>query len=255
MNHATPPRVAIIGPGRVGCAVAGSLLRAGREVTGPLYRDYAPGDLRSVEIVLLCVPDREIPDAAATLAQRLPASAPDVLVGHCSGASALGALEPIPSRARFSLHPLMTVTDEDGHVLDGATAAVAGATEEGLAAARELASSLGMTPIEIDEDDRAAYHAAASMASNFLVTLESAAERVARSAGLDRQALLPLIAQTLSNWAVDGSAALTGPIARGDAATVERQREAVAERAPELLHLFDSLAGATSALAREPVSA
>ena len=107
-----------------------------------------------------------------------------------------------------------------------------------------------MRPFEIEDSGRAAYHAAASIASNFLVTLEDAAERVAAGAGLDpadaRELLAPLVRSTVENWAARGpERALTGPIARGDEATVARQRAAIAEAAPELLALFDELAERT----------
>jgi predicted short-subunit dehydrogenase-like oxidoreductase (DUF2520 family) len=131
---------------------------------------------------------------------------------------------------------------------------VAGTTDEALGTATALAAVLGMRPFEIDDAGRAAYHAAASIASNFLVTLESAAEAVAGGAGLEpaeaRELLAPLVRSTVENWAARGpERALTGPVARGDDATVARQREAVAEVAPELLELFDAMTGRTRALA------
>jgi predicted short-subunit dehydrogenase-like oxidoreductase (DUF2520 family) len=132
----------------------------------------------------------------------------------------------------------------------GAGAAIAGSTPRALSLARQLTLSLGMRPVEVAEGDRAAYHAAASIASNFLITLEAAAERVAAGAGVERQLLVPLVRATVENWARLGSAqALTGPVARGDEATVARQRAAVGERAPELLGLFDALTAATRELA------
>jgi predicted short-subunit dehydrogenase-like oxidoreductase (DUF2520 family) len=88
------------------------------------------------------------------------------------------------------------------------------------------------------------------MASNFLVTLEDAAERLMATAGPGRAALAPLVRATVDNWVADGGAALTGPIARGDQATVARQRAAVAERLPELLPLFDEMCRATESLSR-----
>jgi predicted short-subunit dehydrogenase-like oxidoreductase (DUF2520 family) len=196
--------------------------------------------------VLLCVPDAEIAGAAAALTPE-----PGRLVGHCSGAT---GLEPLRGHEGFSLHPLMTVTDA-GATFDGAGAAVAGATPRASAFAIQLALALGMQPVEIGDEDRTAYHAAASIASNFLITLEAAAERVAASAGVDRALLVPLVRATIENWARLGAArALTGPVARGDSITVERQRDAVEERAPELVELFDALVESTQALAsqREP---
>jgi predicted short-subunit dehydrogenase-like oxidoreductase (DUF2520 family) len=115
-------------------------------------------------------------------------------------------------------------------------------TPAALAFARGLADDLGMNVIELEDDDRAAYHAAASIASNFLVTLESAAERML---GHDRELLVPLVRATVENWARQGDAALTGPIARGDDETVERQRAAVEEKAPDLLPMFDAMVEAT----------
>ncbi len=190
-------------------------------------------------MVLLCVPDGEIAAAAAQVA-------PGPLVGHCSGATGLDVLAP---HEAFSLHPLMTVTSARPR-LEGAGAAVAGSSPRARATAASLARVLGMRPAEIAEADRVAYHAAASIASNFLVTLEAAAERLAETAGLDRELLVPLVRASVENWAVLGpERALTGPVARGDEQTVAHQREAIAVRAPDLLALFDELVSATRALA------
>ncbi len=80
------------------------------------------------------------------------------------------------------------------------------------------------------------------MASNFLVILESAAERVAATAGVERATLVPLVRATVENWAAQGRAALTGPIARGDTETLERHRAALRERAPDLVPMYEALA-------------
>jgi predicted short-subunit dehydrogenase-like oxidoreductase (DUF2520 family) len=102
---------------------------------------------------------------------------------------------------------------------------------------------------------RALYHAAASTASNFLITVEGMAERLAELAGLERAALVPLVRATVENWARQGArAALTGPIARGDLITATRQRDAVAEAAPDLLPIWDALAAETRELARPPAT-
>ena len=231
--------VAIVGRGRLGRALAAALDHARVAVHGPLGRG-ANG--AGADLVLLCVPDGEIEAAAAQVA-------PGRLVGHCSGATTLA---PLRGHEAFSLHPLMTVPEERA-VFAGATAAIAGSTPRALQAARHLAERLGMRPLEVADEDRTAYHAAASIASNFLVTLEGAAERLADTAGVDRAALAPLVRASVENWAAQGAGpALTGPIARGDEDTVARQREAVKERTPELLPLFDALADATRRLARRP---
>jgi predicted short-subunit dehydrogenase-like oxidoreductase (DUF2520 family) len=159
----------------------------------------------------------------------------------------LAVLEP---HEAFSLHPLMTVTGT-GATFVGAGAAIAGATPRALSFVRRLADTLGMRTVQIEDRDRTAYHAAASIASNFLVTLEAAGERVGRSAGVERELLVPLVRATVENWAAMGpERALTGPVARGDRATVAAQRAAVAERAGDLLPLFDTLVQATRTLAR-----
>lgn len=248
-----PRTVGVVGAGRLGRALATALAETGLEVDGPAGRGETPRG----EALLLCVPDAEIAAAAAAAAGRAG------LVGHTSGATPLAALEAArrAGAAVFGMHPLQTFTgDERLAGFAGVGCAVAGSTPSALAAARAIAERLGMRPFELADEHRAAYHAAASIASNFLVTLEAAAEEVAAGAGLARggaRALLaPLVRSTVENWAARGpERALTGPVARGDDATVERQREAVAEAAPELLALFDELIERTRALARAGVLA
>jgi predicted short-subunit dehydrogenase-like oxidoreductase (DUF2520 family) len=239
----SPPRVGIVGSGRVGTALARALRDAGVAVEGPVGRGERPG---RCDAIVLCVPDAEI----AAAAEVVTAAAP--LVGHTSGATPLSALEHagVPG---FGLHPLQSFA-HPGVRFEGAGAAVAGTTPEALAFATSLAERLGMRPFEIDDEGRAAYHAAASVASNFLVTLEAAAEAIAAGAGLDRadarDLLMPLVRQTVENVAELGpERALTGPLARGDEATVEAQRAAVEDTAPELVGLFDELVERTRALA------
>jgi predicted short-subunit dehydrogenase-like oxidoreductase (DUF2520 family) len=222
--------IAIVGDGRLGRALA-SALRA----PAPYGRGY---DGTDADVVLLCVPDSQIATAAAAIA-------PGPLVGHCSGATGLDVLAP---HEAFGLHPLMTVT-RAGASFAGAGCAVAGTTPRALEVASSIGRSLGMRPFVIGDEDRVAYHAAASMASNFLVTLESAAARVAATAGVERTMLVPLVRAAVEAWAVEGDASLTGPIVRGDEATVARHREAIGERAPELLSLYDVMADATRVVA------
>jgi predicted short-subunit dehydrogenase-like oxidoreductase (DUF2520 family) len=238
-------RLGVVGAGRLGTALSAALREAGLEVEGPAGRGEVP---RRCDAIVLCVPDGEIPAAATTVAGAAP------LVGHTSGATFLSALEPAGGE-RFGLHPLQTFPPGSGpEAFGGAGCAVAGSTPQALAFAGDLARRLGMTPFEIDDEGRAAYHAAASAASNFVVTLQAAAERMAAGAGLEpeqaRQLLVPLLRRTIDNIAELGPEdALTGPIARGDEATVAAQRRAVAQTAPELLDLFDALVRHTRALA------
>jgi predicted short-subunit dehydrogenase-like oxidoreductase (DUF2520 family) len=240
-SRRTAARISVVGPGRVGRAAALAFAAAGYAVAGPFGRGetVAPAD-----IVLLCVPDREIAAAAAALRDRAP------LIGHTSGATPLAG-----SGADFGLHPLRSFAGEEGaDAFAGVGCAVAGSSPEALRAAEELAASVGGHPFEVTDAQRAGYHAAASIASNYLVTLEAAAERVAAASGLPegfRAHLVPLVRGTVENWAAHGPrAALTGPIARGDDETVARQRAAIAAHAPELLGLFDELSDRTRALAR-----
>lgn len=214
--------VHVIGSGRVGSAVDGRL----RE------RGIAVGD-DDPDIVLLCVPDTAIADTAGP--QRIGRG----WIGHVSGATPLAALAP--HERRFSLHPLQTFDRSgDPAQLDGAWGAVTGETDDALAVGSELAELLGLRPFELAESDRTLYHAGAVFASNYLVTLQRAAVRL----GVPAEGLVPLMTRTIEN-----GFELTGPIARGDWATVESHREAIRAAHPELEHVYDALAEATVALA------
>lgn len=239
MNIPPVPGCAIVGAGRLGTALSAALSAAGVAVSGPFGRGF---DGAGHDVVLLCVPDAQIGAAAAAITPRA-----GLLVGHTSGATGLDVLAPHTDA--FGLHPLMTVTHAAA-TFAGAGCATAGTTERAHATARALAAALDLVPATIADEDRAAYHAAASIASNFLVTLEDAAEQLLGTAGAPRELLVPLVRASVENWAADGAAAaLTGPIARGDEQTVARQRATVAERTPELIDLFDALADRTRALA------
>ena len=215
-------RVQVIGSGRVGSAVSARLGERGVAVTTD-----------DPDVVLLCVPDTAIADVSRRLA---PGQA---WVGHVSGATPLAALEP--HERRFSLHPLQTF-DRSGNAsqLDGAWAAISGETEEALAVARELAELLGLRPFELADDDRTLYHAGAVFASNYLVTLQRAAVRL----GVPAEGVVPLMTRTIEN-----GFDLTGPIARGDWATVEAHKAAIRGTHPELESLYETLAEATVLLA------
>jgi predicted short-subunit dehydrogenase-like oxidoreductase (DUF2520 family) len=233
--------VCVVGAGRLGCLLVDALRATPLRVDGPLRRGESPD--ATADVVLLCVPDAEIATAARAVT-------PGPLLGHCSGATGLDVLGARPA---FSLHPLMTVAPgARPEILAGAAAAVDGSSPDALAVAGDLATALGLTPVSIAPADRAAYHAAASIAANFLITLEASAERIGATAGLPRAALVPLVRAAVENWAAAGPRqALTGPVARRDEATVARQRAAIAQRTPDLLELFDALAAATRALATD----
>jgi predicted short-subunit dehydrogenase-like oxidoreductase (DUF2520 family) len=235
MNDIPPSRrIAVIGRGRLGSVLAPAL-----DAEPPLARGerIAPG----TDVVILAVPDAALAPLAAELT-------PGPLVGHCSGALSLDVLAPHVER--FSLHPLMSLTADSGpQQLIGAGAAIAGSSPRALVIAGELAARAGLEPFRLADEDRALYHAAASIASNFLVALESIADRLFSSVGVEHRHTATLARASLENWAtLGGERALTGPIARGDSATVARQRDALAARAPDLLGLFDALADATVSL-------
>jgi predicted short-subunit dehydrogenase-like oxidoreductase (DUF2520 family) len=215
-------RVHVIGSGRVGSAISARL----RERRIAVREDDS-------DVVLLCVPDRAISDTSRCLT---PGRA---WVGHVSGATPLAALEP--HERRFSLHPLQTFDRSgDPAQLEGVWAAISGDSDEALAVARELAETLGLEPFELADGDRTLYHAGAVFASNYLVTLQRAAVRL----GVPAEGIVPLMRGT-----IDHGFELTGPIARGDWATVEAHERAIRERQPELEQLYEALAGATAEIA------
>ena len=220
LNH-----IHIIGSGRVGSAMSARLLERGVAVGAD-----AP------ELVLLCVPDGAIAEVAASIE-------PGPWVAHVSGATPLTALAP--HERRFSMHPLQTFTRERGaEQLDGAWAAVTGETEAAIVTGKWLAETLGLRPFELADSARPLYHAGAVFASNYLVTLQRAASLLFESAGAPPEALEPLMRRTIEN-----GFELTGPIARGDWGTVDEHRAAIHEHRAELDELYETLAGATVALA------
>ena len=218
-------RIHVIGSGRVGSAVAARLRERGVAVDGD-----------DPELVLLCVPDSAIAEVAASVS-------PGPWVAHVSGATPLGALKP--HARRFSVHPLQTFTRARGpEQLDGAWAAVTAETEAARDAGRSLAETLGLRPFDLADSARTLYHAGAVFASNYVVTLHRAASLLFESAGAPPEALEPLMRRTIEN-----GFELTGPIARGDWDTVAAHRSAIQEHRAELDHLYETLAGATLALA------
>ena len=245
-NH-EPIDLAIVGAGRAGGSLARAARASGVEVR--LHgRDGLPAGATPTA-VLLCVPDAEIEQACAALPEPTPK-----FVGHASGASSLTCLVPASTRGAetFSLHPLQTIPDPESD-LTGAPCAVSGSTPAALQFATELAEHLGLRPFTIDEDSRTAYHAAASIASNFLVALEESAAELLQRSGIENphELLAPLVLRTALNWSEQGRDALTGPIARGDETTVNRHLAELRERAPELVPLYETLAERTRELAAE----
>jgi predicted short-subunit dehydrogenase-like oxidoreductase (DUF2520 family) len=218
--------VRVVGTGRAGSAIAARLAERGLRVHSGRER------LADTDLVLLAVPD----GAIAEVAREVPIGP---WLAHVSGATSLQTLEP--HVRRFSVHPLQTLTRERGpEQLDGAWGAVTAETDEAREVARWLAEMLGLHPFDLADADKPLYHAGAAMASNFLVTLYRAAERLLEESHAPPEALLPLMTRTIENGFV-----LTGPIARGDWSTVDAHLHALEERAPDLVPLYRALAEAT----------
>lgn len=217
-------RAHVIGAGRAGSAIAARLRERGLELSED-----------SPELVLICVPDRAIAEVAAAIS-------PGPWVGHVSGATPLSALEP--HARRFSVHPLQTFTHARGaEQLDGAFAAVSAETDDAREVGLWLARTLGLEPFTLADSKRVAYHAGAAIASSYLVTLRRAAGSLLEAAGAPPEALDPLMRRTIEN-----DFELTGPIARGDWATVDAHVTAIRAERPELEAMYVTMAETTKAL-------
>jgi len=265
------PTVGIIGPGRAGVGLALALALAGHEVLlygrrkkavpEPLTLTVGPADspppawIAQAGVLILAVRDDAIRFLAESLA-RAGAVRPDQVVLHLSGVQGQEALAPLlSSRAALgSLHPLQTIAaaERAPERLKGAWAAVEG-MPRAVQAAEGLARALGLRPFRIPSEAKPIYHAGAVFASNYFVVVEAVAQRLLCLAGLADseawQALRPLVAGTFDNLTEHGPlAALTGPVARGDTATLRRHIECLS-RDDSLL--YRALGRAALELARE----
>lgn len=185
----------------------------------------------SAELVVIAVPDGSVADTALGLAHSFRDGA---LVTHLAGSLGLEVFEPLrrirPDLRIGSLHPLQSLPypssiDDAVDRLAGSWCAIEGDDEM-----HAMATELGMHPFVVSPDSRGAYHAAASVASNHLVALAGQVERLAAQSGVPFEAFLPLMRTTIENIACLGPAdALTGPIARGDVATVARHLDSIPE--------------------------
>lgn len=209
--------------------MASALADAGWEVATPVRRGEDPrGAAADVDLVLVATPDSVIADVAAAIA-------PDqAAVAHLSGSLGLDVLAPHARRS--SVHPLVALPSAavGARRLRGAWFAVAG---DPIGA--ELVAALDGRAVAVADDARAAYHAAACIASNHLVALLGQVERIAASIDVPLEAYLDLARATLDNVADLGpAAALTGPAARGDRATLDRHRHALPD---EEVPAYDAL--------------
>jgi predicted short-subunit dehydrogenase-like oxidoreductase (DUF2520 family) len=205
----------LIGPGRAGTSLARGLSAAGWDVLPPVHRGAEPaGAAQGVDLLVIATPDAAIAEVAAVVE---PGSA---VVAHLAGSLTLDVLAPHARRA--SMHPLRSIPTP-GTDLTGAWFAVSGDP-----LATVAVEALGGRPIEVGDAHRAAYHAAATIASNHLVALLGQVERVAATAGVPLAAYLDLVRGTVDNVERLGpAAALTGPVRRGDWDTVARHLAAL----------------------------
>ena len=227
----------MIGPGRAGLSLLSAFEKAGWRALPPLGRgDDLASAAEGVDLLLITTPDSVVADVARSVDP-----VPSTVVAHVAGSLGLDAL--VPHDRRASLHPLRALPTPTSDV-SGAWFAVAG---DPLAA--DAVVDLGGRPIQVDDDPaaRAAYHAAAVVASNHLVALLGQVERIAARAGVPLDAFFDLIRGTVDNVEVLGpDRALTGPVARGDWTTVGRHLEVLpqSERAA-----YMALAAAAARLA------
>jgi predicted short-subunit dehydrogenase-like oxidoreductase (DUF2520 family) len=261
----------IIGPGRVGRTL-GRLFatRGGFEIQDVLVRgegsealDFigagrpcqALADMRAADAWMLTVPDDQLQATAEALAagHRLA----DTLVFHCSGAYASDVLAPARAAGALvaSAHPVRSFADP-AQVAAGFDGTPFGVEGDPSALARLLPAleRIGGRAIPIDGAAKTLYHAASVFACNYLTTVLDAALRAYAAAGvaphLARELAAPLARETLDNvFRIGPGAALTGPVARGDWATVARQQEALDQLEPAMGELYAALAKATAQLA------
>ncbi len=213
-------QVLIIGAGRAGSSLARALRDVGCDVEGPVGRGY---DLTTIAAAITTIVIATSDDAISSVAAKIPSSERRLVV-HLSGSLGVDALAPHPRRA--SLHPLVPLpTTELGaqRLTSGITFAVAGDTQ-----VQELVSVLRGKVLDVDDDDRVRYHAAACVAANHVVALMGHVERIAASAGLPLEAFLDLTRAAVDDVARFGPRnALTGPVSRGDWATLDRHVESL----------------------------
>jgi predicted short-subunit dehydrogenase-like oxidoreductase (DUF2520 family) len=260
-------QIALVGPGSAGQALALAARAAGHEVVAVAARDpgraqrvartfgavaLGIGDpLPPVDLVAIAVVDDaivDVADAVAPVARNAAAAAV-----HLSGATPLSALaaierEGIPIGA---FHPLQTLPDptRGARALPGSWIAVT-ASEPLRSALHGLAASMGCRPFDLADEHRVVYHAAASAMANFPIAALAIAERLAEQAELPFEAARPLVESVVVNVFADGPGqSLTGPIARGDTATVAAQVAAVHASVPGLAEAFEAMVQATTIVA------
>lgn len=267
------PAVTVIGAGAMGRALALRLHERGYPVLAVISqtRPHAEELARAVEarvasdslhdlpaesrLVVCCVPDARVGEIAGRLS-RISHPWRKTVVLHTSGALAANALAPLAAEGArtLSFHPLQTLTKTSApSALDGVYVGIEG-EPPALAAGIELAVGLGMRYLILSADAKPRYHLAASIASNFLVTLQSIVQQLLQGLDIDRataqEVMAPLVRGTLDNLAASTPEdALTGPILRGDLETIHKHGLALRRHTPHLVPVYASLAMETVTLA------
>jgi predicted short-subunit dehydrogenase-like oxidoreductase (DUF2520 family) len=265
-------RVGVVGAGRVGSTLGAALARSGHEITGVVAvsassRERAerllpqapvlPTDevVAGADLVLLAVPDDALRPLIAGLADT-DAWRAGQLVAHTSGAQGIGVLDPAAARGviPLALHPVMTFVGrpEDLDRLDGAPFGVT-ADDDLRPVAESLVLEMGGEPVWVPEPARPLYHAALSVGSNHLVTLIADALALLDGAAVERpdQLLAPLVSAALDNVLRLRDGALTGPVSRGDVATVATHLRTLQAAAPDVLPSYRAMARRTAERARD----
>jgi predicted short-subunit dehydrogenase-like oxidoreductase (DUF2520 family) len=259
--------VGVVGAGRVGAVLGAALQRAGHRVVAvsgvseesrtraaqllPGIPVVAPDDVvRRAELVVLAVPDDALADLVAGLAATRTWQAGQ-LVAHTSGRHGLEVYAPALEQhvLGLALHPAMTFTGT-GLDLERLVECCFGVTapEPLRPVAEALVLEIGAEPVWIEESARPLYHAALAHGANHLVTLIAQSLQALRAAGVEEpsRVLGPLVSAALDNALRAGDAALTGPVARGDAGTVAEHLRQLQSLSPDIRPTYLALARATA---------
>jgi predicted short-subunit dehydrogenase-like oxidoreductase (DUF2520 family) len=259
--------VGVVGAGRVGAVLGAALQRVGHRVVAvsgvseesreraarllPGTPVLAPEEVvRRAELVVLAVPDDALADLVAGLSATRTWQAGQ-LVAHTSGRHGLEVYAPALDQhvLGLALHPAMTFTGT-GLDLDRLVECCFGVTapEPLRPVAEALVLEIGAEPVWIEESARGLYHAALAHGANHLVTLVAQSLQALRAAGVESPArvLGPLVSAALDNALRSGDAALTGPVARGDAGTVAEHLRQLQSLSPDIRPTYVALARATA---------
>ena len=234
-------RFNLIGPGRAGGSIAKALVERGWTIGRTYFREDDPADAATgVDLCVIATPDAVIEHTASLIE---PGSA---VVLHLSGVTPVSALG---SHRGAALHPLVSLPDPDRGAgrLASAWFAVGGDT-----IAAQLADELSGRWFRIADEDRPLYHAAAVVASNHVIAVLGQAERIGKEIGLPLEALVALARATVTSAEELGpAAALTGPVSRGDEATIRRHLDALEEHLPDEIPTYSALVSECRRLAAE----